>query len=60
MLSAFSFRNSSKILKYHLSDLNVLNGIRSLAMLWVIFGHEYSFDYGYSENFLTIERTQLS
>jgi hypothetical protein len=42
MLRGFSLRQTLKIFKYNdKSDLNVFNGIRSLAMMWVIFGHYY-------------------
>lgn len=30
-----------KIFKTKESNLNILNGVRSLAMMWVVFGHYY-------------------
>lgn len=37
----------------------MLNGIRSLAMFWVIYGHAMSMSVGYSENILTIQKHVL-
>lgn len=53
-LSVFSFQNSNKIFKYKENDLNVLNGVKSLCMLWVIFGHEYSLGFTGNKNIQTI------
>ena len=42
-----------KIFKYNPeSRLNVLNGVRALAMMWVVFGHEYSMILGEVKNIL--------
>lgn len=35
--------------------MNVLNGVRALAMLYVIFGHEYGFVLGGVENIMSTE-----
>ena len=41
IMSAFALQNSLKAYTYKHNPLNILNGVRSLCMLWVIFGHEY-------------------
>lgn len=42
ILRGFHAGQTLKIFKYNdKSDLNVFNGIRSLAMMWVVFGHYY-------------------
>ena len=39
-LSHFSVQSSLKIFKYNPdSRLNTLNGVKALAMMWVVFGH---------------------
>ena len=54
-LSVFSIQNSMKSLSYNSeSPLNTFNGIRSLAMMWVIFGHEYSLVLGFTSNILSL------
>ena len=50
---AFSLQKNSKIFSYKPNKLNVLNGIRSLAMLWVLMGHEYTVPFGYMANIAT-------
>ena len=41
-LSAFSIQESRKLFKLNpKSNLNILNGVRSLSMMWVIIGHMY-------------------
>lgn len=53
-LSAFSLQSSMKTYKYHTGGrLNVLNGVRALAMMWVVFGHVYSLVLGMISNALT-------
>ena len=55
-LSAFSLQNSIKIFNYNPeSRLNTLNGVRALAMMWVVFGHETSLTIGQSQNLLTMQ-----
>lgn len=50
-----------KIFKYHPdSRLNVINGVRSLSMLWVIFGHVMSMAVGFSSNLLKAEQNVIS
>lgn len=40
----FSIKESRKIFKRNPnSNLNVLNGVRSLSMIWVVFGHSMSY-----------------
>ncbi len=41
MIKAISLQESMKIFKTKDSDLNVFNGVRSIAMMWVVFGHYY-------------------
>ena len=40
--------------------MNVFNGIKSLGMVWVVFGHEYIFSIFYVVNTLTMEKNELS
>lgn len=61
IIEVFSIQQTNKIFTYKPgSRLNVLNGIRTLAMLWVIFGHEMSLPVGYSLNILSVEKYILS
>ncbi len=40
----FNIRESIKIFKHNPnSNLNVLNGIRSISMIWVVLGHAMSY-----------------
>ena len=57
IMSAFSLKNSLKIFKLRDNPLNTLNGVRALCMLWVIFGHQYTFVLSFAENILTISDT---
>jgi hypothetical protein len=53
-LSMFSLQESAKVFKRNPnSNLNVLNGVRSLAMMWVVIGHSYSFGISGSINMAT-------
>lgn len=55
LLKSFSLPNTLKIFKYNpKSRLNVFNGVRSLAMLYVIFGHQYSLVIVNTSNLLTL------
>ena len=42
MIQCFSFKDSVKIFKYKHSYLNVFNGIKTICMMWVVFGHLFS------------------
>jgi peptidoglycan/LPS O-acetylase OafA/YrhL len=43
-ISMFSIKESRKVFKINPnSNLNVLNGIRSISMIWVVFGHSMSY-----------------
>jgi len=54
-LDMFIIQESMKIFKRNPnSNLNALNGVRSLAMMWVIIGHSYSFGITGSINMSTI------
>jgi peptidoglycan/LPS O-acetylase OafA/YrhL len=44
---------------YEGSRLNVLNGIRAISILWVIYGHTMSMSIGYSLNIGTVEKNVL-
>jgi hypothetical protein len=53
-ISMFSIKESKKIFKHHPeSDLNVLNGVRSISMIWVVLGHCFLYALGGSINILT-------
>lgn len=55
IINSMSLQSSLKIFDYNQkSQLNVLNGVRSLAMLWVIFGHQYSMIIINTSNLLSI------
>jgi hypothetical protein len=41
MIKAISLKESWKIFNTRDSDLNIFNGVRALAMMWVVFGHYY-------------------
>lgn len=41
LVKAVSLGETLKIFKTKDSDLNVFNGIRAIAMMWVVFGHYY-------------------
>ena len=56
IMSAFSLKNSLKIYNYQDNRLNTFNGIKALCMLWVIFGHTYSFSLNAGvTNFITLQ-----
>ena len=60
-IGAFSVQKSLTIFKYNPdSRLNVFNGVKSLSMMWVIFGHVYSLSINFSTNSFTFEKNQLS
>ena len=42
VLSVFNLKNSIKIFEYKHNNLNIFNGVKTIAMMWVIFGHLYS------------------
>ena len=50
VLHAFDMRKALDIFVYRKNSLNVFNGIKSICMLWVIFGHQYSDRLQYSIN----------
>lgn len=55
VLNSFSLHNSLKLFKYNPnSRMNIFNGVRSLAMLCVIFGHQYSLIIINTSNILSI------
>jgi peptidoglycan/LPS O-acetylase OafA/YrhL len=54
IMSAFSLQNSLKIFQRKENPLNTLNGVRSLCMLWVVFGHQFLFVVQISENTMSI------
>lgn len=41
LIKAVSLRETLKIFKNKDSDLNIFNGVRAIAMMWVVFGHYY-------------------
>lgn len=41
LLKGIALQESLKIFKTKESELNIFNGVRSLAMMWVVFGHYY-------------------
>ena len=51
--SNFALTNSLKVFSYQPHPLNILNGIRAIAMFWVIFGHEHFFTLSIASNSLT-------
>ena len=55
ILGEFSLQRSLKVFEYKENRLNTLNGVRALSMLWVIMGHEYSFNIPYSANGIDLE-----
>lgn len=57
----FAIQNSIKIFKYNPhSRLNVLNGVKSLAMFWVIMGHQYCLGIVNMSNVLTFDDEMAS
>jgi uncharacterized membrane protein len=54
LLKGIALQESLKIFKTKESDLNILNGVRSLAMMWVVFGHYYFNTVTYIENSMSI------
>ena len=41
LIRAVSLRETLKMFKNKNSDLNIFNGVRAIAMMWVVFGHYY-------------------
>ena len=54
-ISVWNLENSMKIFQYKESQLNIFNGVKTICMLWVIFGHLFSIRLQNSVNALTIE-----
>ena len=42
VISSFDYEESMKIFAYKHNYLNIFNGIKTISMLWVIFGHLFS------------------
>ena len=56
IMKSFNIKENMKIFEYKPSHLNTLNGIRSLAMVWVILGHAFVFGLGFVANFTSLEQ----
>ena len=41
-IQCFNLKESAKIFSYKRSYLNVFNGIKTICMMWVVFGHLFS------------------
>lgn len=50
VLQCFNFTESMKIFVYKSNYLNIFNGIKTICMLWVIFGHQFSVRLKYDVN----------
>lgn len=50
MLQCFNLTESMKIFVYKSNYLNIFNGIKTICMLWVIFGHQFSVRLKYDVN----------
>lgn len=56
IIQTFSLAESMKIFVYKSNYLNIFNGIKSLCMLWVIFGHHFSVRLKYDVNISSLTR----
>lgn len=50
VIQCFNITESMKIFVYKSNYLNVFNGIKTICMLWVIFGHQFSVRLKYDVN----------
>lgn len=54
LLDTFNYEETFKIFVYKSNPLNVFNGIKTICMLWVIFGHQFSVRLKNDVNILSI------
>ena len=50
VIQSFNISESMKIFTYKSNYLNVFNGIKTICMFWVIFGHQFSVRLKYDVN----------
>ena len=54
-IQAFNLVKNVKAFEYKPHNFNVFNGVKSICMMWVIFGHTFSARLQNSVNALSIE-----